>query len=85
MIQLVDIYYKLDYDNDWTLTPHKKSKVNITQKNLITPPYKNSIPIIKRKFSDLQNLKKLLPQDYQNFCDQLKVESNHEELFKLHK
>ncbi|KAK0073801.1 hypothetical protein PV325_009203 [Microctonus aethiopoides] len=33
----------------------------------------------KRKFNDLQTLKKLLPQDYPNFFDTLRVESNPEE------
>lgn len=73
------VYYKLDYQNDWILLPQKKGKVNINRTNIITPLYKRPISIPSRKFKDLQSLKRLLPQDYHNFYDQLKVESSVEE------
>lgn len=71
------MYYKLDFDNDWILSPQRKAKIDIS-KTILKSLYENSIPLPLKKYNDLQSLKKLLPKDYHGFYDNLKFNSNKE-------
>lgn len=63
------MFYKLNVDNEYTLSPHKKNYVVL---GINLPPlYKNSIGIKKQKYEDLISLKKLMPQNNWPFFEQL--------------
>lgn len=71
------MYFKLDFDNDWTLSPQRKPKINIS-KIILKSLYETSIPLPIKKYKDLQSLKKIIPKDYHSFYDNLKFNSEKE-------
>lgn len=64
------MYFKLNYKEEWILSPQRKLKYDI--KKTILPLYENPLEIKKKKYNDLQTLKKVIPQEYWDFFDNLK-------------
>lgn len=62
------IYYKINFDDDWTELPVRPKKLNsVTYSALHVSP----IPITSVKFNHLQQLKEVLPRDCHSFYDNL--------------
>lgn len=64
------ISYKLQYDEEYRLLPHRPKNINLAQAEfpkLHTAP----LPITERKFKDLQEIKNVIPRDCWPFYDTL--------------
>lgn len=73
------IYYKLNFSDDWNEIPRRPKTYGVYE--VLTPLYKAPIKITKRKFEDLQSLKKVIPEDYHHFYNNLPHECDDEEKF----
>ena len=64
------IHYKLDFDAEWTVLPHREKKVS----SPIQWPrmFKAERKIKPEKFKHPQELKKVIPSSYHSFYDNLK-------------
>lgn len=66
------IWYKVDFDNELQPLPHRPTPINnIKQINGLQKLYAARIPITKRKYQDLQDLKSVLPPSCHSFYDDL--------------
>lgn len=65
-------WYKLNFDDPWSNMPHRVTRR--PQGTSVAKLYKERLPITKRKYEDLQDLKRLLPVDYHSFYDNLLCE-----------
>lgn len=70
------IDYKLTFDDEWKPLPSRQKKIpNETPK--YPPSNKAKIPIKKTKFTHLQELKKVIPDDCHTFYDLLPYKDNN--------
>ncbi|XP_022829230.1 uncharacterized protein LOC111358350 [Spodoptera litura] len=65
------IYYKINFDDDWTELPVRPRKLNSVA---YSPLHVAPIPIASTKFNHLQQLKEVLPKDCHLFYDNLSHE-----------
>ncbi|KAK9870199.1 uncharacterized protein LOC115884776 isoform X2 [Sitophilus oryzae] len=71
------IWYKVSFDDELHPLPHRPTAINsIKQINSLQKLYAARIPITKRKYQDLQDLKSVLPSSCHSFYDDL-PHSNH--------
>ena len=66
------LLFKLDFSDDWQDIPQRKNKsVKPTNHETLPGLFADRIPIKKRKFDDLQQLKSILEADYHGFYNNL--------------
>ncbi|CAB3224987.1 unnamed protein product [Arctia plantaginis] len=66
------IWYKVGFDDELQPLPYRPTPINrIKQMNHLPKLYAARIPITKRKYEDLQDLKRVLPSSCQSFYDDL--------------
>lgn len=67
------VQYKLCFDEEWQLLRHRKLRPQVQHNDNILLPglYNQQLPISKRKYDDLQDLKRMIPADYHSFYDNL--------------
>lgn len=65
-----EIQFKLDFDHDWSPLPQRSKTV--TEKATWPRMYQEERKIKKEKYLHLQELKKVIPQEYHAFYDNLK-------------
>lgn len=60
------VQYKLCFDEEWQLLRHRKLRPQVQHNDNILLPglYNQQLPISKRKYDDLQDLKRMIPADY---------------------
>ncbi|KAG8265420.1 hypothetical protein J6590_095152 [Homalodisca vitripennis] len=57
---------------EWQVLPQRKNKaVGAIETETFTELYKERLPITRRKYNDLQDLKSILPGDYHEFYDSI--------------
>lgn len=71
------VQYKLSFDDQWSFLPHRitrQQQLNSGQNTATTGLYNHRLAITKRKYGDLQDLKRMIPADYHSFYDDLPQE-----------
>lgn len=71
------VQYKLSFDDQWSFLPHRITRqqlLNSGQNTVTTGLYNHRLAITKRKYSNLQDLKRMIPGDYHSFYDDLPQE-----------
>lgn len=66
------VYYKLRFSDQYTLLSQRRNKnVNQTPMENLPQMYDQRRKIKKRKYDDLHELKNTMPDDYQNYYENL--------------
>lgn len=67
-----DITYKINHDDaTWSALPQRINNIKIDENTHVEKMYQHSIPIKRSKWTDLQNLKSVIPKDYHAYYDSL--------------
>ncbi|KAF6205401.1 hypothetical protein GE061_019573 [Apolygus lucorum] len=65
------VFYKLDFNNDWELLPKRQKKGSGASSPIMPPLYQSSLKISADKYTHLQQLKCVIAKDFHSFYDQL--------------
>ena len=66
-----NIFYKINVNDDWKILPQRRKTQTLVQMEEIPKLYKRRLPIEKRKYNHLQEIKSVLPKDTHAFYNDL--------------